>query len=159
MVVDLDLAVLEQRPGWTVQDDVAEYRPDPGGWYARVSRLQRPARAVDRFHIALISPADTAVWDSTRAWSARPGAWPRVVRRESKGERDQPSDVETRSTGQLTLAVVNTPHNDHSTCIDGGQMATITDHFDLGRHAIGADPSIADHTRLDCPTQTVLSGR
>jgi hypothetical protein len=61
-VVDTDLAVLASRTGWTVEDDLAIYRPVPGGWYARLAKLKRPARAVDKFHIALISPANAALW-------------------------------------------------------------------------------------------------
>ena len=57
-----DLSVLTERPGWTVVEDLAIFRPDPEGWYARVARMQRPGRAVDRFHIALISPAGVALY-------------------------------------------------------------------------------------------------
>jgi hypothetical protein len=61
-VVDLDLAMLADRPGWTIEDNVAIYRPDASGWYARVTQLQHPNRASDRHHVALISPADAAVY-------------------------------------------------------------------------------------------------
>jgi hypothetical protein len=57
-----DLSVLTARPGWTVVEDLAIFRPDPDGWYARVARMQRPGRAVDRYHIALISPAGVALY-------------------------------------------------------------------------------------------------
>jgi len=60
-VADDDLSVLTERPGWTVVEDLAIFRPDPDGWYARVARMQRPGRAVDRYHIRwTILPAGNA---------------------------------------------------------------------------------------------------
>ena len=61
-VADDDLSVLTERPGWTVMEDLAIFRPDPEGWCARVARMQRPGRAMDRYHIALISPAGVALY-------------------------------------------------------------------------------------------------
>jgi acetyltransferase-like isoleucine patch superfamily enzyme len=61
-VVDLDLAVLADRPGWSVEENVAIYRPVPGGWHARVTQLEHPNRASDRHHVALISPVGAAVF-------------------------------------------------------------------------------------------------
>ena len=57
-----DLSVLTERHGWTVVEELAIFRPDPEGWYARVARMQRPGRAVDRYHVALISPAGVALY-------------------------------------------------------------------------------------------------
>jgi hypothetical protein len=61
-VVDLDLAVLADRPGRTVEDNAATYRPVEGGWYARVTQLEHANRASDRHHVALISPAGAALF-------------------------------------------------------------------------------------------------
>jgi hypothetical protein len=59
-VVDDDLTVLVDRPGWTVVENVAIFRPVPDGWYARVARVQLPSRGTERFHIALVSPHGVA---------------------------------------------------------------------------------------------------
>jgi hypothetical protein len=62
-MADDDLAVLAERPGWTVYDNKrALYAPVEGGWHARVSRLFIPARGTDRFHVALITPAGVALY-------------------------------------------------------------------------------------------------
>jgi hypothetical protein len=60
-VADDDLAVLVDRLGWVVDDDLrAVYRPAAGGWFARVSRVKLPNRASERFHVALVSPSGVA---------------------------------------------------------------------------------------------------
>ena len=59
-MADDDLSVLADRPGWTVEDERATYKPAPGGWFARVSHVKLPSRASERFHDALVSPAGAA---------------------------------------------------------------------------------------------------
>lgn len=60
LMVEDDLAVLTDRPGWTVAADVAVYEPVAGGWVGRVARLMYPAKAYDRFLVAIIDPAGNA---------------------------------------------------------------------------------------------------
>ena len=51
-----DIAVLADRNGWTVDDDVATYAPEPGGWLARVRKVRVAGHSYERWHIAVIDP-------------------------------------------------------------------------------------------------------
>jgi hypothetical protein len=51
-----DLATLGERRGWTADEKVATYEPEPGGWKAHVRWVQIAGRTYYRFHICVIDP-------------------------------------------------------------------------------------------------------
>jgi hypothetical protein len=57
-----DLAMLGERRGWTADEVVAIYEPEPGGWSARVRWVQISGHTYYRFHIAVIDPHGHAAY-------------------------------------------------------------------------------------------------
>lgn len=53
---DDDVEALASRPGWIVDGPVATYQPEPGNWCAQVRRILQPARAAERWNIAIRDP-------------------------------------------------------------------------------------------------------
>src|SRR5690349_22799497 len=49
-------ASLGERRGWTADEVVAIYEPEPGGWTARVRWVQMVGHTYHRFHVAVIDP-------------------------------------------------------------------------------------------------------
>jgi hypothetical protein len=45
-----------ERRGWTADEVVAIYEPEPGGWTAQVRWVQISANTYNRFHITVIDP-------------------------------------------------------------------------------------------------------
>jgi len=59
-MVDDDVGVLAERPGWTVENAVATYCPTPGGWCVRVRPVRVAGRTYARLHVAIVDPSGTA---------------------------------------------------------------------------------------------------
>jgi hypothetical protein len=59
-MVDEDVTVLADQPGWVVTGTVATYRPDPDGWLARIVHALVPGRTYHRMHVAVIDPTGVA---------------------------------------------------------------------------------------------------
>jgi hypothetical protein len=56
------LRSLAERRGWTSDEVVAIYEPEPGGWTARVRWVQIAGHTYYRFHIAVIDPNGHAAY-------------------------------------------------------------------------------------------------
>jgi hypothetical protein len=57
-----ELASLGERRGWTADEVVAIYEPEPSGWTARVHWVQISGHTYYRFHIAVIGPNGNAAY-------------------------------------------------------------------------------------------------
>ena len=69
---------LGERRGWTVDEVVAVYEPEPGGWTARVRWVQISGHTYYRFHIAVIDPSGHAAYTTfatmiSEAWRVAEG--------------------------------------------------------------------------------------
>jgi hypothetical protein len=57
-----ELRSLAERRGWTADESVAMYEPEPGGWIARVRWVRIVGHRYYRFQIAVIDPRGHAAY-------------------------------------------------------------------------------------------------